>query len=173
MRAALSRPESTADLVGCGRCSARYATPGELLAHLSHVHVMGDEQARLEAMQAAESCPGCGRRGGTHNKMCAYRVTGLTPVAASSPRPLWSYAVPVLLPLKVAMRAFRTSYLAHAVTECAGDAALLSAVLGVRVRGALKDAGLPKLEDKATYTCGRCRTPGHTSATCRSRRRKA
>ena len=176
MRAAagLRHTAPAAETVGCSRCSARYATPGELIAHLAYVHVMGDEQARLEAMQAAESCPGCGRRSGAHNKTCPVRETWRPP-APASPRPLWSYAMPVLLPLRVAMRAFRKSYLAHAVSECGGDAAKLSVALGVcrtSVHDALKDVGLPRLGDKATYTCGRCHLQGHNAATCKSKRRK-
>ena len=180
MRAAagLRHTAPAAETVGCSRCSARYATPGELIAHLAYVHVMGDEQARLEAMQAAESCPGCGRRSGNHNKTCRVRGTWKPPaaLAPASPRPLWSYAMPVLLPLRVAMRAFRRSYLAHAVAECGGDAIKLAPVLGIErntVHQALKAAGLPRLGDKATYTCGRCGRGGHNAATCRRRRRKS
>ena len=89
--------------------------------------------------------------------------------------PLWSYAVPVLLPLRVAMRSFRKSYLAHAVSECGGDSTRLAVALGLAphsIHDTLKDAGLPRLGDKATYTCGRCHLQGHNAATCKSKRRK-
>ena len=179
MRADLSRVEyPTVDLVPCGRCQTTTTTPGELIGHYIQLHRLGQDAAEQEAAEQARRCPGCGRRGGiTHNKTCQWKDwrPHVIPTVPTPPTPLWSYAVPVLLPLRVAMRAFRKSYLAHAVSECGGDAVKLSVVLGVcrtSVHDALKDVGLPKLGDKATYTCGRCGKTGHNAATHQKRKRR-
>ena len=177
MRASPARHASIVDLVPCGRCQTTTTTPGELIGHYIQLHRLGQDAAEQEAADQARKCPGCGRRGGiTHNTTCQWK-DWRPHVIATVPKSAWVYTMATLLPLRVAMRAFRRSYLAHVVHAAGGDPNRITEILGLAPRSIYELA----LENKLTgvgiagqKTCSRCRQTGHTSraSRCPKRRRK-
>lgn len=167
---ALASRLTTDVLVRCRRCACEYATPGELIAHKEFLHRMGPDAARKEAAEDATACPGCGRRSGAHNKRCRYPMW--RPVVAP-PKP-WVYEVPTPLPLRVALRAFRKSYLAHVLRVTGPDQRRLAEVLGLagpaQVRHAYDWSGLTA--NKGNQKCSRCGDRFHNARRCPKPRRR-
>jgi hypothetical protein len=148
-----------AERVACRRCTSTYDPLGALVAHKTYEHGMAEGAARDEAAQDARACPGCGRRSGTHAPRC--RLPSWRPYDAAERWPAsaeaFTYAMPVLLPLRVAARAFRASYLGHVKRLCAGDVQRFARILGIRessVSVTLRNAGVPPHLTRRCRLCG-------------------
>ena len=177
MRTAAARP-TPQETVACRRCECVFTTPGSLIEHKRYAHLLPDELAIREAAEDAAACPSCSRRSGHHNQSCGRK--DWKPVGMQwLPRPFdaWTYAMPVLLPLRVAMRAFRRSYLAHVVTAAKGDPDTITKILGLVPRSIYQlahDEKLTGLGIAGQVRCSRCQQIGHTSRSsrCPNRRRR-
>ncbi len=168
--------DSTAlDPVPCGRCTMTFTRPGEALAHYVQLHGLGIDLAEREAADQAQRCPGCGHRGGlVHNRLCTRKdwrplitVRSTTPV---SPPTAWVYSMPVLLPLRVAVNAFRKSYVAHVKEICGGSYAEMGKTLGYTPAGLYVLLSREGVTNPSKQACRRCRRPGHNARGCPKRR---